>query len=67
MLVAAMRRRAQFLAAPSSYISYEMLSLHITDADAVVPLLGYQRELTYQRDDGSFSAFGNRDPSGSIW
>jgi len=32
-----------------------------------VLLLGYQRELTYQRDDGSFSAFGNRDPSGSIW
>jgi len=30
-------------------------------------LLGYQRELTYQRSDGSFSAFGDRDPSGSIW
>ncbi|XP_030054906.1 CD109 antigen [Microcaecilia unicolor] len=28
---------------------------------------GYQRELTYQRDDGSFSAFGNDDPSGSTW
>ncbi|CAD5111030.1 DgyrCDS382 [Dimorphilus gyrociliatus] len=28
---------------------------------------GYQRELTYQRDDGSFSAFGNRDKSGSLW
>uniref|UniRef100_A0A670YN44 CD109 antigen n=1 Tax=Pseudonaja textilis TaxID=8673 RepID=A0A670YN44_PSETE len=28
---------------------------------------GYQRELLYKRPDGSFSAFGNRDPSGSTW
>jgi len=28
---------------------------------------GYQRELTYQRNDGSFSAFGNSDPQGSLW
>lgn len=28
---------------------------------------GYQRELLYQREDGSFSAFGNSDPSGSTW
>ncbi|KAM5284464.1 CD109 antigen isoform 1-T4 [Hipposideros larvatus] len=28
---------------------------------------GYQRELLYQREDGSFSAFGNADPSGSTW
>nr|DBA26423.1 TPA: hypothetical protein GDO54_010688 [Pyxicephalus adspersus] len=28
---------------------------------------GYQRELVYQREDGSFSAFGNDDPSGSTW
>uniref|UniRef100_A0A8C6JJE3 CD109 antigen n=1 Tax=Melopsittacus undulatus TaxID=13146 RepID=A0A8C6JJE3_MELUD len=28
---------------------------------------GYQRELLFQRDDGSFSAFGNDDPSGSTW
>ncbi|KAM4042806.1 CD109 antigen isoform 2-T2 [Anomaloglossus baeobatrachus] len=28
---------------------------------------GYQRELIYQREDGSFSAFGNDDPSGSTW
>ncbi|KAG8124112.1 hypothetical protein E2320_019474 [Naja naja] len=26
---------------------------------------GYQRELLYKRPDGSFSAFGNRDPSGT--
>ncbi|XP_039202572.1 CD109 antigen [Crotalus tigris] len=28
---------------------------------------GYQRELLYKRFDGSFSAFGNSDPSGSTW
>ncbi|XP_013393359.1 C3 and PZP-like alpha-2-macroglobulin domain-containing protein 8, partial [Lingula anatina] len=29
--------------------------------------LGYERELNYQHDDGSFSAFGNNDNSGSMW
>jgi hypothetical protein len=29
--------------------------------------LGYQRELTFQHKDGSFSAFGDRDKSGSMW
>lgn len=28
---------------------------------------GYQRELTYQRQDGAFSTFGNNDNSGSTW
>ncbi|XP_068608150.1 CD109 antigen-like [Brachionichthys hirsutus] len=28
---------------------------------------GYQRQLSFQRYDGSFSAFGASDPSGSIW
>ncbi len=28
---------------------------------------GYQRELTYRRRDGSFSAFGDSDPEGSLW
>ncbi|XP_073531669.1 CD109 antigen-like [Phyllobates terribilis] len=28
---------------------------------------GYQNELTYKRGDGSFSAFGINDPSGSSW
>ncbi|XP_062505048.1 ovostatin homolog 2-like [Corticium candelabrum] len=28
---------------------------------------GYQREMTYQREDGSYSAFGNRDRCGSMW
>ncbi|XP_070197998.1 CD109 antigen-like [Littorina saxatilis] len=28
---------------------------------------GYQRQLQYQHGDGSFSAFGNSDKSGSMW
>ncbi|XP_053147686.1 C3 and PZP-like alpha-2-macroglobulin domain-containing protein 8 isoform X2 [Hemicordylus capensis] len=28
---------------------------------------GYQRQLTYRRQDGSYSAFGQRDSSGSMW
>ena len=29
--------------------------------------VGYQRELTYKRSDGSFSAFGEADKKGSTW
>lgn len=29
--------------------------------------VGYQRELSYKHDDGSYSAFGKSDPSGSTW
>jgi CD109 antigen len=28
---------------------------------------GYQRQLTYRHSDGSFSAFGESDPQGSLW
>lgn len=28
---------------------------------------GYQKELKYMRNDGSYSAFGMNDPSGSTW
>lgn len=28
---------------------------------------GYQRQLTFQRKDGSFSAFGEQDDEGSLW
>ncbi|XP_063818193.1 alpha-2-macroglobulin-like [Pseudophryne corroboree] len=28
---------------------------------------GYQRQLTYKRDDGSYSAFGNNDKEGNTW
>jgi CD109 antigen len=30
-------------------------------------LTGYQRELTYRRNDNSFSAFGQNDKEGSLW
>ncbi|UCG84287.1 MAG: alpha-2-macroglobulin [Dehalococcoidia bacterium] len=30
-------------------------------------ITGYQRELTYRHRDGSFSAFGDSDPEGSLW
>ncbi|XP_014864582.1 PREDICTED: CD109 antigen-like [Poecilia mexicana] len=30
-------------------------------------LKGYERQLSYQRADGSFSAFGQQDSSGSTW
>ena len=30
-------------------------------------ITGYQRELTYRRSDGSFSAFGENDEIGSLW
>jgi CD109 antigen len=30
-------------------------------------ITGYQRELTYRHTDGSFSAFGMSDESGSLW
>ncbi|XP_071086862.1 CD109 antigen-like [Haliotis cracherodii] len=29
--------------------------------------VGYQRQLSYQRYDGSFSTFGERDEAGSVW
>uniref|UniRef100_A0A8B9RT49 Alpha-macroglobulin receptor-binding domain-containing protein n=1 Tax=Accipiter nisus TaxID=211598 RepID=A0A8B9RT49_9AVES len=28
---------------------------------------GYQRELLFKHDDGSYSAFGNSDPTGNTW
>jgi CD109 antigen len=30
-------------------------------------ITGYQRELTYRHNDGSFSAFGESDEEGSLW
>jgi len=30
-------------------------------------ITGYQRELTYRHNDGSFSAFGESDKEGSLW
>lgn len=28
---------------------------------------GYQRQLLYKHDDGSYSAFGKRDEEGNTW
>ncbi|XP_069371373.1 CD109 antigen isoform X2 [Paralichthys olivaceus] len=38
-----------------------------TDRATRYMLTGYERELTFQRKDDSFSAFGDRDSSGSTW
>ncbi|XP_059479116.1 alpha-1-inhibitor 3-like [Neocloeon triangulifer] len=39
-----------------------------TKSKAVANLVkGYQRELTYRHDDGSYSAFGKNDATGSMW
>lgn len=50
---------------------------YLTKIDALTPAIegkakkfmesGYQRELTYKHADGSFSAFGESDKSGSTW
>uniref|UniRef100_I3KR40 CD109 molecule n=1 Tax=Oreochromis niloticus TaxID=8128 RepID=I3KR40_ORENI len=38
-----------------------------TDQAINYMMQGYERELTFQRADGSFSAFGDQDSSGSTW
>ncbi|KAK3579106.1 hypothetical protein CHS0354_022127 [Potamilus streckersoni] len=43
------------------------LSPDVKEKSKEYMIKGYQRELTYQHTDGSFSAFGNSDPSGSTW
>ncbi|XP_072498722.1 CD109 antigen isoform X2 [Notamacropus eugenii] len=58
--------------APNIYVlNYLTNTRQLTDSvkDKAISFMrqGYQRELLYQRDDGSFSAFGNSDPSGSTW
>ncbi|XP_027708747.1 CD109 antigen isoform X1 [Vombatus ursinus] len=58
--------------APNIYVlNYLTNTRQLTDSvkDKAISFMrqGYQRELLYQRDDGSFSAFGNDDPSGSTW
>ncbi|XP_062042348.1 CD109 antigen isoform X1 [Lepus europaeus] len=58
--------------APNIYVlDYLMKKRQLTDnlREKALAFMrqGYQRELLYQREDGSFSAFGNVDPSGSTW
>ncbi|XP_061833863.1 C3 and PZP-like alpha-2-macroglobulin domain-containing protein 8 isoform X1 [Nerophis lumbriciformis] len=43
------------------------LSLEVENEATDYLLQGYQRQLTYRRQDGSYSAFGERDSSGSMW
>ncbi|XP_077390785.1 C3 and PZP-like alpha-2-macroglobulin domain-containing protein 8 [Festucalex cinctus] len=43
------------------------LSLEVENEATDYLLQGYQRQLTYKRQDGSYSAFGERDSSGSMW
>ncbi|KAF5892202.1 antigen like protein, partial [Clarias magur] len=58
--------------APNVYVLQYLRKLGHTDEKTQVKALsylkqGYERELSYQRVDGSFSAFGDSDPSGSTW
>ncbi|XP_068089452.1 CD109 antigen-like [Hyperolius riggenbachi] len=58
--------------APNLYILQYLISSHqiteeIKEKTVNFMQLGYQKELTYKRYDGSFSAFGNDDTVGSTW
>lgn len=60
------------LFAPIIYVTSYITSAQLSKQDLVqraiqMMRVGYARELTYRRTDGSFSAFGNNDPIGSIW
>lgn len=45
----------------------EQLTPKIEEKLRQYAIVGYQNELNYQRKDGSISAFGESDPSGSTW
>ncbi|XP_026779187.3 CD109 antigen isoform X2 [Pangasianodon hypophthalmus] len=58
--------------APNVYVLQYLSRSGHTDEETRAKALsymtqGYERELSYQRMDGSFSAFGDSDPSGSTW
>ncbi|KAL7824836.1 hypothetical protein SRHO_G00343970 [Serrasalmus rhombeus] len=60
------------LFAPNMYIllylqSSRQLTTEIRNKAETFLVSGYQRELSYKHDDGSYSAFGNSDPSGNTW
>ena len=60
------------LFAPNVYVTHYLnetnqLKPEIMAKAEHLMLVGYQRELTYRRSDGSFSAFGENDSSGSLW
>ncbi|XP_014060361.2 CD109 antigen [Salmo salar] len=58
--------------APNIYVIQYLTASGQADHDTLIKatsymMKGYERELSYQRDDGSFSAFGDSDYSGSTW
>ncbi|XP_047194163.1 CD109 antigen [Hippoglossus stenolepis] len=58
--------------APSVYVLQYLSATGQAERDTTARatgymLTGYERELTFQRADNSFSAFGDRDSSGSTW
>ncbi|CAI5695208.1 unnamed protein product [Oreochromis niloticus] len=58
--------------APSVYVIQYLATSNQDDQELRSKALaymmeGYQRQLSYQSEDGSFSAFGNSDTSGSTW
>uniref|UniRef100_A0A3Q3LS80 CD109 molecule n=1 Tax=Mastacembelus armatus TaxID=205130 RepID=A0A3Q3LS80_9TELE len=58
--------------APNIYILQYLSATRQADRDTTdrardYMMIGYERELSYQRVDGSFSAFGDQDSSGSSW
>ncbi len=60
------------LFAPDTFIlkylkSTNQLKPEIQAKAEMLLITGYQRELTYRHRDGSFSAFGEDDDSGSLW
>lgn len=60
------------LFAPDVYIARYLkqsgqLKPEIMAKAEMLMITGYQRELTYMRSDGSFSAFGQQDNIGSLW
>jgi len=60
------------LFAPDAYIlkylkGTSQLKPEIQAKAEALLITGYQRELTYRRSDGSFSAFGEGDPEGSLF
>ncbi|XP_053176559.1 alpha-2-macroglobulin isoform X2 [Scomber japonicus] len=60
------------LFAPNIFIlnylkSTNQLTTEIQDKATRFLESGYQRELTYKHDDGSYSAFGKNDESGNTW
>jgi CD109 antigen len=60
------------LFAPDAYIARYLKETHQLKPEIMAKaeklmITGYQREMTYRRSDGSFSAFGEQDEEGSLW